>query len=38
MDTRAATEITVEGFKTDARFAELQAALALADRQDRRTS
>src|SRR3954462_6042126 len=38
MDTKAATEITVEGFKTDMRFAELQATAGLADRQDRRTS
>ncbi len=38
MDTKAATEITVEGFKTDVRFAELQATAGLADRQDRRTS
>lgn len=36
--TKAATEITVEGFKTDVRFAELQATAGLADRQDRRTS
>jgi hypothetical protein len=36
--TKAATEITVEGFRTDTRFAELQATLALADRADRRTS
>lgn len=38
MDVNAATQITVEGFKTDARFAELQATQALADRQDKRTS
>lgn len=38
MDTKAATEITVKGFETDMRFAELQATAALADRQDRRTS
>ena len=38
MDLKAATQITVEGFRTDARFAELQATLALADRQDKRTS
>jgi hypothetical protein len=38
MDVKAATEITVEGFKTDIRFAELQATQNLADRQDKRTS
>jgi hypothetical protein len=38
MDTKAATDITLEGFKTDARFAELQATQNLADRQDKRTS
>lgn len=38
MDVTAATQITVEGFKTDARFAELQATQSLADRQDKRTS
>jgi hypothetical protein len=38
MDVTAATQITVEGFKTDARFAELQATTAQADRQDKRTS
>jgi hypothetical protein len=38
MDVKSATEITVEGFKTDARFAELQGTLALADRADKRTS
>lgn len=38
MDVNAATQITVEGFKTDSRFAELQATQALADRQDKRTS
>lgn len=38
MDVKSATEITIEGFKTDARFAELQATQGLADRQDRRTS
>lgn len=38
MDVKAATEITVEGFRTDVRFAELQATAALADRADRRTA
>lgn len=38
MDTKAATEITIAGFNTDARFAELQATQSLADRQDKRTS
>jgi Tfp pilus assembly major pilin PilA len=38
MDVTAATQITVEGFKTDMRFAELQATQNLADRQDKRTS
>jgi hypothetical protein len=31
-------DITIAGFNTDARFAELQATQALADRQDKRTS
>lgn len=38
MDVKSATEITVKGFDTDVRLAELQATAALADRADRRTS